>query len=80
VKTLKSGSEPDQAFARGVDYAGQSVYYTLHQLFLSQRGINLLVLDASRDFSEAIDDIDVRHLGKNVIGNSRGIYKMIRQY
>jgi len=68
-----SGRLEDQASARGFDYAGQGTYYSLHQLFLSKRGINLIVLDASRDFNDIIKDDDVRHIGGQLAGNSRGI-------
>jgi len=70
---LKSGRTEMQAFVRGFDYAGQCIFYTVHQLFLSQRGVNIIVLDGSRNFDDFIEDDDCRQIGGKVRNrNSRG--------
>jgi len=69
---LTSGRKQNEATARGFDYAGQASFNSLHQLFLSKRGINLIVVDASKDLEEPIADEDVRHIGRGLRGNSKG--------
>ena len=51
-KVNKMDSE-DDIYSVLWDFAGQSVYYETHQLFLTSRAIYLLVYDLSRDPSES---------------------------
>ncbi|XP_053379695.1 uncharacterized protein LOC123526993 [Mercenaria mercenaria] len=40
------------------DFAGQEVYYSTHQVFLSRRAIYLLVVDMSKDLDDVIEGKD----------------------
>jgi len=72
---MKSGRKENQAFVRGFDYAGQCVFYTVHQLFLSQRGLNIIVIDGSRNLNDLVDDEDCRQIGGKVKNKTaRGKY------
>ena len=48
----KIGSE-DDIYSVLWDFAGESVYYQTHQLFLTSKAIYLLVYDLSRDPEES---------------------------
>ena len=55
------------------DFAGQTVFQTTHQAFMSPKAVYLLVTDASRPMFEHIDDDDDCQCGpghhKTVGGN-----------
>jgi len=45
------------------DFAGQSVFNSCHQMFMSYKAIYLVVLDISRPLDSLIEDDDVFCLG-----------------
>ena len=53
----KMGSENDDIYSILWDFAGESVYYETHQLFLTSRAIYLLVYDLSRDPEETAQPV-----------------------
>ncbi|XP_068724936.1 uncharacterized protein [Montipora capricornis] len=52
------------------DFAGQSVYYETHQLFLTSRAIYLLIYDLSRDPSESAQPVKRRGVFGKIEENS----------
>ncbi|KAL3888516.1 hypothetical protein ACJMK2_000882, partial [Sinanodonta woodiana] len=45
-----------QAHLTILDFAGQYAFYTTHQMFLTRRAIYLLVLDASQEIDDLVED------------------------
>lgn len=45
-----------------LDFAGQSLYYAFHQIYLSPKTCYILVVDMSKSFSEEVSDPDVAEL------------------
>jgi len=52
-----------KALVRGVDFGGHCLFYTTHQVFLTRRGINIIVIDITRKLDDMVEDDDFRHLG-----------------
>ncbi|XP_067047077.1 uncharacterized protein [Acropora muricata] len=48
------------------DFAGESVYYETHQLFLTSRAVYLLVYDLSRDPEEIAQPVEKQGIFKNI--------------
>lgn len=46
-----------------IDFAGQSMYYAFHQIYLSPKSCSILVLDMTKGFEEKIDVADTDEKG-----------------
>ena len=61
------------------DFAGQFIFLTTHQTYLSDRCVYLLVFDMSKDLDETVDEGDVSGTSrKTVLGN--GIWWTINDF
>ena len=52
----KNLSRGEQMYISYWDYAGQSTYYSTHQVFMSPSAVYVLVVDLSVDFNEKLSD------------------------
>ena len=68
-KVDKVDSE-DDIFSVLWDFAGQSVYYETHQLFMTSRAIYLLIYDLSRDPVECAEPVKKQRVFKKIEDNS----------
>lgn len=52
----KNHSRGEKMYVSYWDFAGQSTYYSTHQVFLSPSAVYVLVVDLSKDFKEKLSD------------------------
>ena len=64
------------------DFAGQFIFLTTHQTYLSDRCVYFLVFDMSKDLDDTVDEEDVSGTSrKTVLGNyTRTIYFITNLY